>query len=173
MLLKVFADISNSKNVETLFDSLNNDYKKIDLLVNNAATFKTDKFENCSFDDIDTIIDTNLKGSMYCTLKMIKFMKKKIHGRIINIASVAGIHGIKIKAIYCSSKYGLNGFSEALNQEIIKDNISITTIFPGGIKTPLWNEHNQYNGDVDQILKPNDIVQLVEHMARFGKESYY
>ena len=159
-------DIQKPMEVSNLFNSLENKYDSIDLLINNAAIFKMDKFENCSFDDIDSLVDTNLKGAMYCTLKTIKYMKKrKIHGRIINIASVASTHGIENQAIYCASKYGLNGFAESLNQELIKENISITTIYPGGVQTPLWNENNQYPGNLDKILKPSDIVELVEYIA--------
>ena len=60
----------------------------------------------------------------------------------------------------------MNGFSEALNQEIIKDNISITTLFPGGIDTPLWNQTNPYpGGSISDLLQPNDIVNIVELLS--------
>ena len=122
-----------------------------------------DKFQNFNHNEIDSIIDINLKGTMYCTLEFVKNMKQKnTTGRIINIASVASIHGIENQAVYCASKYGLNGFSEALNQELIKDNISITTIFPGGVDTPLWNEKNEYPGNKNDLLKTGDIVNLIE-----------
>lgn len=95
----------------------------IDILVNNAAVFKMEEF---SIADIDRIIDTNLKGVMYATLEALSIMKNSESergSRIVNIASVASLHGIPKQSIYCASKFGLNGFAEALNQEIIKDNI--------------------------------------------------
>ena len=77
--------------------------------------------------------------------------------------SVASIHGIENQAVYCASKYGLNGFSEALNQELIKDNISITTIFPGGVDTPLWNEKNEFSRKQERFAKDRrHIVNLIE-----------
>ena len=159
-------DITKSKDVDKIFDLFENEHESVDLLINNAAIFKMDRFENCSFNDIDSMVDTNLKGAMYCTLRIVKFMKKrKITGRIINIASVASIHGIENQAIYCASKYGLNGLAESLNQELIKDNISITTIYPGGVDTPLWNNKNKYPGNIKKVLKPNDIVNLVEYIS--------
>jgi NADP-dependent 3-hydroxy acid dehydrogenase YdfG len=138
------------------------------LFVNNAAVFKMKEFSDCTFEDIDNMIDINLKGAMYCTFKVIEIMKKtQTEGRIINIGSVAATRGIENQSIYCASKYGLNGFAEALNQELIKNNISLTTIFPGGINTPLWNEKNPYPGnDKDKILNPLDIVDLVEYIGK-------
>ena len=124
-------------------------------------------FAKCSFKDINTIIDTNLKGVMYATLEAIKIMRKTaIASRIVNIGSVASIHGIENQAIYCASKFGLNGFSEALNQEIIRHNISITTLFPGGIDTPLWSEDNPYpGGNTSGLLNAKDIVNIVEMLS--------
>ena len=157
------CDISNSINVKSTFNNIFKNFNNVNFLINNAAIFKMDKFHNFDHSEIDSIIDINLKGTMYCTLEFVKYMKQKKNiGRIINIASVASIHGIENQAVYCASKYGLNGFSESLNQEIIKDNISITTIFPGGVNTPLWNKKNEYPGDVKKLLKAEDIVDLIE-----------
>ncbi|MCP3887727.1 MAG: SDR family oxidoreductase [Desulfobulbaceae bacterium] len=161
------VDVQSENDVSKVLDHIKNSFHKIDLLVNNAAIFKMEEFIKCSFADINTIIDTNLKGVMYLTLKAIKIMKHSdTSGRIINIGSVASVHGIENQAIYCASKFGLNGFAEALNQEIIKYNISISTIFPGGINTPLWNESNPYpGGDVKNILQCSDIVKIVEYIS--------
>jgi len=161
-----------------LIDSVKNAFNKIikytsfiDLLVNNAAVFKMAKFIECDHEDIDRMIDTNLKGAMYVTLESIKYMglsKYRQSSRIVNIASVAAKHGIVNQAIYCASKYGLDGFSEALNQEIMQDGILITTLYPGGINTPLWNNNNPYPAqeNVSNILQISDIVDLVEYISQ-------
>lgn len=132
----------------------------IDVLVNNASIFTTKPFSECSAQDINDILDTNLKGTMFCTAEALKKMKR---GRIINIGSVSGTHGIKNQAIYSASKYGLMGFSESIGQEY-KD-ILFTTVCPGGINTPLWNQSNPYSGDVSKILSPDDISSVVEYVA--------
>ena len=161
------TDIRNEENVTSAFKYIKTNFNKIDIIVNNAAIFKMDEFINCSFNDINLMIDTNLKGAMYSTLKAIEIMKQSSSsGRIINIASVAATHGIENQAIYCASKFGLNGFAEALNQEIIKYNISITTIFPGCINTPLWSDSNPYPGeDKAKILQCSDIVNIIEYIS--------
>jgi NADP-dependent 3-hydroxy acid dehydrogenase YdfG len=161
------TDITDENSVAASFKFINNQFKKITLLVNNAAVFKMEKFSQCSFNDINSMIDTNLKGAMYCTLEAVQIMKASSHSaRIINVASVAAIHGIKGQAIYCASKFGLNGFAEALNQELIQEGISITTLYPGGINTPLWNETNPYPGEnKEEILQPKDVVSVIKYVS--------
>jgi 3-oxoacyl-[acyl-carrier protein] reductase len=86
--------------------------------------------------------------------------------RIVNIASVATTHGSAKQAVYCASKFGVDGFAEALNQEVIERGISITTICPGGIDTPLWKPATPYpGGDVSKLLASGDIADLVEYVA--------
>ena len=148
-------DIKNFESVQKAFSKIDN----INLLINNASVFISKEFKNCDETDINNIIDTNLKGTMYCTLEALKVMKK---GRIINIGSVSGLHGIENQSIYSASKFGLMGFSDSLSQEITRKNILISNICPGGINTPLWNENNKYPGNVNNIIQPDDITKCVE-----------
>ncbi|MFC1921606.1 SDR family oxidoreductase [Chloroflexota bacterium] len=159
------ADIRDNIQVSKAFNEIQKHYGKIDILINNASVFKQEEFIECDAKDINNIIDTNLKGTMFCTHETIKLMKGN-GGRIINIASVAATHGIINQAIYCASKYGIDGFAEALSQELIEEGILISTIYPGGIDTALWNEEtNPYLGDLSKVLKPEDIVDMVEYIA--------
>jgi NADP-dependent 3-hydroxy acid dehydrogenase YdfG len=161
------TDISDESSVKSAFELIRLDFGTIDIMVNNAALFKNEEFLRCDYNDINNIIDTNLKGTMFCTLEAVRIIRgSKGAGRIINVASVAGIRGIQGQAIYCASKFGLVGFSEALNQEIIKDGISITTLCPGGIDTPLWDEKNPYpGGGKENLLTPKDIVRVIQYVA--------
>lgn len=163
------CDLTDYKNVVSVFKMISKRVNRLDICVNNAATFKSKRFVDCKIQDIDNIIDTNLKGMMYVTHETLKFimgLKQKAGSRIINIGSVASLNGIAYQSIYCASKYGMNGFAEALNQEIIENNISISTIFPGGINTPLWNHKNPYPGEeIDKALDPSDIVDLIMYIS--------
>jgi 3-oxoacyl-[acyl-carrier protein] reductase len=149
-------DISNYSEVEDAFRSI----EKIDVLVNNAAVFTAKPFIDCTAIEINSIIDTNLKGTMFCTLEAIK---KIADGRIINIGSVSGIHGIQNQAIYSASKFGVAGFTESIAQECVK-RVRFTTISPGGIDTPLWNDKNPYHGDKTRLLKPSNIAEAVKYI---------
>jgi short-subunit dehydrogenase len=146
------CDIKNNESIIKAFQTIEN----IDILINNASMFISKNLKNMTYDEIEDILNTNLKGTILCTLESLKKMTK---GRIINIGSVSGTHGIKNQSVYSSSKFGLMGFSESLSQEL--NDINITTICPGGINTPLWNENNKYDGDVNELLKTDDVVDTV------------
>ena len=156
-------DISNYSEVEDAFRSI----EKIDVLVNNAAIFTTKPFIDCTAIEINSIIDTNLKGTMFCTLEAIK---KIADGRIINIGSVSGIHGIQNQAIYSASKFGVAGFTESIAQEYVK-RVRFTTISPGGIDTPLWNDKNPYHGDKTRLLKPSNITEAVKYIINIPENN--
>jgi NADP-dependent 3-hydroxy acid dehydrogenase YdfG len=159
------VDVSLSDSVKNAFDYIHTRFVSIDCLVNNAAVFMMKPFSESTIEDIDRIIDVNLKGTMYCTLNALKLVKPNV-GRIINIGSVAGEHGIRNQSIYCASKFGVDGFADALNQELLDNGISLSTICPGGINTPLWNPENPYpGGDTSQLLSAYDIAKLVAYIA--------
>lgn len=159
------VDISISRDVANVFSHIKSRFSLIDVMINNAAVFKMAPFSETSIEDIDRIIDTNLKGSIYCTHSVLEMMRPKL-GRIINIGSVAGEHGIKNQSVYCASKFGLDGFAQSLHQELNTRGINITTICPGGIDTPLWNlETNPYpGGHVNQLLDAENIIGVVDNV---------
>jgi len=158
------VDIQDFDQVAAAVVRAGRDVGLVDLLVNNAARFKMASFAACTANDIDAIVDTNLKGAMYCTRCVLPLLNRP-GGRIVNIASVAATHGIPGQAIYCASKFGLDGFAEALGQELSPSGVHVTTIYPGGIDTPLWNSDNPYPGDLSEALRSDDVASAVEHVA--------
>ena len=156
------TDIGNSTDVKNAFEQISNQFGKIDILINNAGIFIAKPFDECEVKEIDDIININLKGALYCTLETLKIMEK---GRIINISSVSGNNAIAGQTIYSASKFGLNGFSDALGQEVQNKNINITTICPGGMDTPLWNEKNPYGGK-GKILNTKEVCELIQYIIK-------
>lgn len=161
-LVSIEYDAKNFSSTEKAFAKI----KDLDVLVNNAATFKSKEILDFKENEIHDIIDTNLKGPIFCVMNALKIMKT---GRIINISSVSGLHGIPSQTIYSSSKHGLMGFSESLSQELIKKDILVTDICPGGIDTPLWNPRNPYNGNTNELISPEDIAQCVKFVCNLPK----
>jgi NAD(P)-dependent dehydrogenase (short-subunit alcohol dehydrogenase family) len=162
------ADVRNFSVLEKTFTAIKENLGPIQLLINNAAVFKMKPFAEFSAEEIDNIIDTNLKGTIFTTLHALKNMKEG--ARIVNIASVAATHGIPKQAVYCASKFGMDGFAEALGQELVQRKIFVTTICPGGIDTPLWNPSNPYpGGSTEPLLKPADIANAVKYVAQLPK----
>jgi NADP-dependent 3-hydroxy acid dehydrogenase YdfG len=157
------ADVTDSEALSSVVRRILDTQGPIDALVNNAAVFERKPFWEQSLETIDRIIDTNLKGTLYMTHAVLPHMIERKAGKIINISSVAGTRGIPAQAAYCASKHGMTGFGDALAQELIPHGISLCTLCPGGIRTPLWNPGtNPYPGDTDRLLTPEEVCELVE-----------
>lgn len=151
------ADVSDYRQVIRTARLVEEKFKIVDLIVNCAGIFESKSFTKCDPSTIVKIIDTNLIGIMNVTHAFLPILR----GRIINIASVSALHGIKNQAVYSASKAGIEGFANSLALE----NVNICTIYPGGVDTLLWNDSNPYIGDKLQLLKVEDIAEVVEFIA--------
>ncbi len=154
------VDIRNYNEIQFAINDISEFYNNIDVLINNAAIYlKADLLES-TIEQIEQVIDTNIKGTIFIT----KFALERLlpeSGKIIMINSVAGTHGIQNESIYSASKFALNGFSESLQIELKNKKISITNIYPGGINTTLWNQNNLYSGNISDLLDKDDIYSLI------------
>lgn len=167
------ADIRDREGVMRTFAAIV-ERQPVSVLINNAACFEMRDFLEQDLDVAEAIIDTNLKGTLYATRAILPHMVANGDGRIVNIASVAGTHGIPGQAAYCASKHGLVGFADALAQELMPKGIAVSTLCPGGIQTPLWNEaSNPYPGDVNRIMRSEEVVELVDFILRQPKTTLY
>lgn len=159
------CDVSDLENVRRVMAELESEHGTPDVLVNNAGVVENVSFLEQDFEVMDRIIDVNLKGTLYVTRCVAPGMVRRGRGRILNVSSVAGTRGISGQAAYCASKHGMNGFADALAQELIECGVLVSTICPGGIDTPLWDsEVNPYPGDKSGIMKPEEIVDLIEYL---------
>ncbi len=167
------GDVSKSADVLKIFAEIAENHEIIDLLVNNAGTYNAAPFAEETIENIDRIIDTNLKGVMYCTHAALPAMLKHGKGRIINISSISGISGFRGESIYGSSKHGLQGFAEVIGQELKEHNILVTNICPGGIKTPLWNSENPYHCVEDNLTQVEELTGLVDFILNQPERTLY
>lgn len=161
------VDISNVSSLKTVFEQIN----QVDVLVNNAAVFKMDSFKDMDIENLDKIIDINLKGSMYVTKLCLP--KMSVHGKIIFINSVAGLRELEKQSVYCASKHGLKAFAGVLGEEM-RGLLNVSSIHPGGINTPLWNEGNPYPcGEQSDALDPNEVAQMALLIAQSSPRTNY
>jgi len=112
-------------------------FGKIDILVNNAGVTRDDLILRMSEEEWDTVIDTNLKGTFTVTKAAIRPMVRQRHGRIISVASVAGLVGNAGQSNYAAAKAGIVGFSKSAAQEFARFNISVNALCPGFIETDM------------------------------------
>ncbi|MEP6570491.1 MAG: SDR family oxidoreductase [Acidobacteriota bacterium] len=153
------CDVRDPAQVKSLCESTTSALGGVDILVNNAGIGMFAPVEEMSPEDFRAILETNLFGVFYCCHEAIPLMKKRGGGYIINISSLAGANPHPRMAAYNASKFGLNGFSEALMQEVRHDGIKVSYIMPGSVNT-------EFGGDSPSDknfwqLQPEDIARVV------------
>lgn len=114
--------------------------KRIDILVNNAGINKIDRFEEISETDFDKILQVNLKAPFLIAQTVVKHMKEKNWGRVVNIASIFSKLSKAQRASYSASKFALDGLTAAMSAELSEFNILVNTVSPGFINTELTKE---------------------------------
>lgn len=159
------CDITKSKQVEEAFKRIGT---HIDVLVNNAGVYQWGLFrDDFSFESIDRIIDLNVKGTMYVTKEALKLLNKG--SDIFFINSVAGLAEMEWEAVYSASKHAITAFAGALGAELHTqmDEIRVTSIHPGGIKTPMQDKHPSK----DEMLDTKEIIDTLVHVLK-SKATY-
>ena len=134
------ADVSNSKEVNEMFDNILHEYGGIDVLVNNAGISQIKLFTDITDDDWNTMLSVNLSAVFYCCRAALPYMIKKQHGRIINISSMWGQVGGSCEVHYSAAKAGIIGLTKALAMEEGLSGITVNCIAPGVIATEM-NSH--------------------------------
>jgi len=149
------CDVRDYDQVKSLFANLN----ALDILINNAGVGIFAPVESMSVEDFRTVLETNVFGVFYCCHEAIPMMKQRGGGYIINISSLAGTNAHPKMAAYNASKFGLNGFSEALMQEVRHDGIKVSYIMPGSVNTEFGGD--EPSDEKSWQLQPSDIAEVV------------
>ena len=136
--IAVKADISDYTESEALMQSAIDHFKKIDILINNAGITRDNLLARMKPQEWQLVIDTNLTGTYNCCRAVLRpLLKQKSGGRIINVASVAGIHGNSGQANYAAAKGGVIAFTRTLAKELGSRNITVNAVAPGFIETEM------------------------------------
>jgi NAD(P)-dependent dehydrogenase (short-subunit alcohol dehydrogenase family) len=150
------ADISRREDVEALFAFADNQLPSLQILVNNAGVGIFRNVEELEPDEWRTVIDTNLTGVYLCSRAAVPRFRNAGSGFIINISSLAGKNPFAGGAAYNASKFGLNGFTEAMMMDLRYDNIRVTSIMPGSVATEFGR-----GGPADWKIAPEDVAEVV------------
>lgn len=157
------CDITQQDQVQQLVNQVIDQYGRVDVLVNNAGHGTFGGALDVSITDYKSMIETNYLGAVYLTYKLIPHMLDN-DGRIINIASVAGLTGIPNLAAYCASKYALIGFSESLRMEF-SPRIKIGVLCSGPVQTPFFRDKTPNDHFPPFIARQTLDVQTVAEYA--------
>jgi NAD(P)-dependent dehydrogenase (short-subunit alcohol dehydrogenase family) len=163
------CDVRDYDQVRALIDYTVKELGGLDILVNNAGIGIFQKVEDTTTEDFRAVLETNVFGVFYCCHEAIPQMKRRGGGYIINISSLAGVNAHPQMAAYNASKFGLNGFSEALMQEVRHDNIKVSYIMPGSVNTEFGGDSP--SNEKSWQLTPRDIARVVIDLLRHDDRS--
>ena len=164
------CDIRSETQVKMMLEECENIFGGVDILVNNAGIGVFGKtVEELEPDDFRRVLETNLFGVYYACHYAIPMIKKRGGGYIINISSLAGQNAHPKMAAYNASKFGLNGFTEALMQEVRHDNIKISCICPGSVNTEFGD--SEVSEAKAWQLQPEDIAHTVLNLLNHEPRS--
>jgi 3-oxoacyl-[acyl-carrier protein] reductase len=163
------CDVRDYDQVKALIDYTVKELSGLDILINNAGIGTFETVEETSPENFRAVLETNLFGVFYCCHEAIPRMKKRGGGYIINISSLAGANPHPRMAAYNASKFGLNGFSEALMQEVRHDNIKVSYIMPGSVNTEFGGDST--TDEKSWQLTPRDIARVVVNLLHHDDRS--
>jgi 3-oxoacyl-[acyl-carrier protein] reductase len=155
------GDVSNRTEVETAINKITKELQTIDILVNNAGTGKFARLVDMTPEDWERIIQINLMGTYYVTRAVLPGMIQQNSGNIINISSSAGERAAATSTAYSASKFAVMGFTEALMQEVRRNNIRVTALTPSTVNTELAKNAGLKIGDEEYMMQPEDVAELL------------
>jgi len=163
------CDVRDYRSVKGLVAHTVKELGGLDILVNNAGIGIFQTVAETSPEDFRAVLETNLFGVFYCCREAIPLMRQRGGGYIINISSLAGVNAHPRMAAYNASKFGLNGFSEALMQEVRHDNIKVSYVMPGSVNTEFGGDSP--SAEKSWQLTPADIARVALDLLRHDERS--
>lgn len=142
-------DIRDKSAMETCLDSLPEEWRNIDILVNNAGLAAgLDPVNTASTNDWDTMIDTNVKGLLYISRKVIPWLITRGKGHIFNIGSIAGKEVYQKGSVYCATKHAVDALTKGMRLDLLPYGIKVTQVSPGAVQTEF--SLVRFKGDPDR-----------------------
>ncbi len=168
-VLPLAFDVQNKTACFEAIAGLTDEWKKIDILINNAGlALGRDLFDEANTEDWETMIDTNVKGLMYISKAVVPLMQQQGKGHIINMGSVAGKEVYERGNGYCASKFAVVALSRSMRIDLLKHKIKVTCINPGAADTEFSTV--RFKGDQEKVagiyngftpLTPKDVAEVI------------
>lgn len=172
-IVPMSVDVADWEAASSSVAAVEREHGPVEALINNAAIFHQRPFVDEKPAEVHRLLATNVEGVMAWSQAAARPMVARRSGRIVNIASVAGIRGIPGQSIYCASKHAVVGFGDSLAQELLPHGVAVSTICPGGIETPLWDVGAGYPGDRSRLMSAEEVAEAVEFLLTRPASSVY
>jgi NAD(P)-dependent dehydrogenase (short-subunit alcohol dehydrogenase family) len=158
------VDVAALDQMTAFRDAVLGEHGGVDLLINNAGVALLGTVEEVSLDDIRWLVDINFWGVVHGAKLFMPALKQRPEAHIVNISSVFGLIAPPGNAAYCASKFAVRGFSESLAHELAGSNVRVSTVHPGGIRTPIVT-HARAAAGVGNAQR-DDVITRFEQAAR-------
>jgi NADP-dependent 3-hydroxy acid dehydrogenase YdfG len=136
------TDVTDEASARAFVEGTKERFGRLDILVNNAGVMLLGPVAGADLQEWKTMIEVNCLGLLFCTHAALPIMGEQMSGHVVNVSSVAGRQAALGSAVYNMTKWGVNGFSEGLRQEVLHANVRVTIIEPGMVETELL-DHNK------------------------------
>jgi len=167
-------DVRRASDVEQVVSCVDKEFGRIDVLVNNAGVVgHVGPLQHSSIEDLDRVIDTNLKGAMYLMKYVLPIMERQGSGAIVNVNSIAGKTAYPEWSAYAASKFGLRAVTLSVSEEQRENNVRVIGIYPGAVKTPIWNTFTvDSEPREEEMLQPEMVADAVLFAIQQPEKSF-
>ena len=166
------CDVSIHDKLEILLKQILKNHPQINCLISNAGNGNFGPLENYSTLQINKFLSTNLTSHLVITKHLLPHFKRNKMGDIIFIGSEAGLSGAKNGSLYCTAKFGLKGFSEALSKDVVNNNIRVSIINPGMVRTDFFENLNFEPGDSEEnAISLRDVSSTVAYILGLSRNT--
>ncbi|HEE1473951.1 TPA: SDR family oxidoreductase [Staphylococcus aureus] len=152
------TDVTNKEEVDELMKIAQQTFGGLDIVINSAGQMLSSKITDYQVDEWDSMIDVNIKGTLYTAQAALPTMLEQSSGHLINIASISGFEVTKSSTIYSATKAAVHTITQGLEKELAKTGVKVTSISPGMVDTAITAA---YNPSDRKKLDPQDIVEAV------------
>ncbi len=155
------ADVRDREALRNVVESVQHRWGKIDVWINNAGLARHRAIPDFTEEEMDLMMDVNLKGTVLGCQEALRVMAPHESGHIVNMISTAGLRGIPMESFYCATKWAVRGFTQALQEEAAPYGIRVTAVLPGGVDTAFWEDATDAEMPVGSFLKPAQVAEAV------------
>ncbi|WP_086040462.1 SDR family oxidoreductase [Staphylococcus aureus] len=152
------TDVTNEEEVDELMKIAQQTFGGLDIVINSAGQMLSSKITDYQVDEWDSMIDVNIKGTLYTAQAALPTMLEQSSGHLINIASISGFEVTKSSTIYSATKAAVHTITQGLEKELAKTGVKVTSISPGMVDTAITAA---YNPSDRKKLDPQDIAEAV------------
>ena len=166
------CDVGVHDKLETILKQILKNHPQINCLISNAGYGDFGPLENFSTLQVNNFLATNLTSHLIITKLLLPHFKRNKMGDIIFIGSEAGLLGAKNGSLYCTTKFGLRGFTESLSKDVSKKNIRVSIINPGMVRTDFFENLNFEPGnDEENVISIKDVSSTVAYILTLSRNT--